>query len=120
VRAGRNTAGWAAVLLTERPDHPHFGSLRVGTIVDCLAAREFASCVVAEATRTLEDLGADLVISNQSHRIWIRAFRESGFLAGPSNYLYAASPKLAGLAALPSRWEYANINRGDGDGIVNL
>jgi len=120
VLVGGNTAGWAILLVTHRPDHPRFGGLRVGTIVDCMAPRRWAGHVVQSAKAALQDLRVDLIVSNQSHRVWTDSFQHAGFLSGPSNYLFGASRKLAELAYLPAGWEHANINRGDGDGIVNL
>ena len=42
---------------------------------------------------------------------------ESGFLEGPSNFIFAASKK---LAELTGRYEEIHINRGDGDGPIHL
>jgi hypothetical protein len=59
----------------------------------------------------------DLIISNQSHTAWTEALRANGFLQGPSNYLLGASKPLSALADPLSE---CHINRGDGDGPVNL
>jgi hypothetical protein len=113
--------GWAVMLDTVMRDHKQFGSLRVGSLVDGLAATDDAQTVVRAATRHLEQRGVDLVIANHSHRCWGDALRASGYLDGPSNYLFAAS------RALDKRWKSSSIenddtflNRGDGDGPINL
>jgi len=43
--------------------------------------------------------------------------RRSGFLEGPSNFIFAAAKK---LAALSSAFDEFHINRGDGDGPIHL
>ncbi len=108
--------GWAVVLDTQMRDHRQFGNLRVGTIADCLAAPEDAAAVVRAATHFLARRGVDLIVSNQSHPAWRAALRRSGFLPGPSNFVFAASKKLAGELD----WCGAHINRGDGDGPIHL
>jgi len=119
IRLRGRTIGWAVVLTTRLQDHKYFGSLQLGTIVDCLAPPHYAPHVVQAAVSALEDLAVDLIVSNQSHRTWTAAFKRSGFLSGPSNYLFAGAGKLLELAPT-SIGDFAHINRGDGDGIVNL
>ena len=67
VRAAR---GWAVLLDSAMEGHKQFGSIRVGTIVDCLAPLEDAGTVIRAATRTLETRGVDLIVSNQLHAAW--------------------------------------------------
>lgn len=119
VRRGPMTAGWAVVLDTRMRGHKQFGDLRVGTIADCLAAPENAALVVRAAARELEARGVDLIISNQAHGAWTKALRAAGFLSGPSNFLFAASPRLAELLE-PFDLSEIHMNRGDGDGPVHL
>jgi len=47
----------------------------------------------------------------------VSALRADGFFAGPSNFLFAASK---GLTALGVPSADLHMNRGDGDGPVNL
>jgi hypothetical protein len=120
LRSGR-VVGWAVLLDTAMRDHKQFGSLRVGTLADCLARPGHETDVAAAATRTLAERGVDLIVSNQAHGAWRAALRAQGFFAGPSNFFFAASPALAALLApfdesLPS----IHMNRGDGDGPIHL
>jgi hypothetical protein len=113
------TIGWAVALVRDLRDHKYFGSLRLGMIVDCMAPQQYAPYVVRAAAAALEDIRVDLIVSNQSHGAWRAAFKRSGFLSGPSNYLLGVSPGLS--ASMRARdCELAHVNRGDGDGTVNL
>lgn len=115
----RTAGGWAVLLDTPMQSHKQFGDLRVGTLVDCLAAEEDAAAVVGAAARTLEERGADLIISNQLHRFWSGALEDAGFRRGPTNFLLALSPALA--AEMEGRPEdEIHMNRGDGDGPIHL
>ena len=115
----RAAGGWAVLLDTQMRGHKQFGDLRVGTIVDCLAAEKEAETVVRTASRTLQERGVDLIVSNQLHRFWSGALEAAGFRQGPSNYLLALSPALA--ARLGGRDEREiHMNRGDGDGPIHL
>jgi hypothetical protein len=109
--------GW--VIVGERRKSAAFGQMRVGSIVDCWAASpEYAGSVVQAATAFLERLGVDLIVSNQSHQAWRRAFERSGFLKGPSNFIFAASKKLTALLPpLEENSDTFHITRADGDGL---
>jgi hypothetical protein len=121
ITSPRRTTGWAVLLDTQMSNNKYFGSLRVGSIVDCLATSEDAAGVVAAATRFLSRRGVDLVISNHSHEVWRRGFRSEGFFQGPSNFIFAASPVLAEkLVPFEKYQSQVYLNRGDGDGPVNL
>jgi hypothetical protein len=78
---------------------PKYGNMRVGSVVDCFALPGELFSVVRGATQTLERQGFDLILSNQSHQAWGEAFKAAGYLPGPSNFLFAASKKLAKLLA---------------------
>ena len=115
------TLGWVVVLDTQMRDNKYFGNLRVGTIADSLAAPENAASVVQAATRTLEERGVDLIVANHSNADWGQALRSSGYLQGPSNFIFAASKPLAErLAPIETNLDGAYLMRGDGDGPVNL
>jgi hypothetical protein len=123
LRVGTQNApsGWAVLLDTQMTNNKYFGDLRVGSIVDCLAAPENTGEVIAAATRAFEERGVDLVISNHSHAAWRQAFRSAGFFEGPSNFIFAASPELAeNLSPFDENQLRVHLNRGDGDGPVNL
>jgi hypothetical protein len=119
-REGR-IIGWSVVMLTDMRGHKQFGNLRVGTLVDGLSAHEDAPSVVMTATRFLQERGAELIVSNQSHGAWCRGLERCGFLRGPSNYLLAVSKGLSRmLAPFEQSVIEAHINRGDGDGPIHL
>ncbi|MBV8211654.1 MAG: hypothetical protein JOZ08_00335 [Verrucomicrobia bacterium] len=113
--------GWAVLLDTQMRDNKHFGNLRVGSIVDCLASPEQAFAVVRAATQVLEARGVDLIVSNQSHAAWCAALRSAGFQPGPSNFRFAASRELAKLLdPLPTTMAQIHVTRADGAGPLNL
>lgn len=119
-RGGR-TIGWALGLCTDMTGHKQFGNLRVASIVDAMAAPDDAAAVIGAATRHLESLRPDLIVTNQLHRAWREAVSQAGFLPGPSNYALALSP--AAYSSLRERGgvlEGVFLNRGDGDGPINL
>jgi hypothetical protein len=113
--------GWAVVLDTLMSNHKQFGSMRVGSIVDCLALPENAFKVIGSATEFLEKRGIDVIVSNQSHTSWCEALKNAGFIQGPSNFIFAASKRLTELLH-PFDLNKINIhmNRGDGDGPIHL
>jgi len=121
VSRGGKPAGWAVMLDTPMSGHKHFGNLRVGSIVDCLAKPEMACLVVRYATSFLEQRGVELIVSNQTNSAWRKAFLAAGYLAGPSNFILALSPML-GERLQPSEaaWDQIHMNRGDGDGPIHL
>jgi len=121
VDGGTGPVGWAVVLDTQMQGHKQFGDLRVGSIVDCLSAPGRERTVVRQATAWLERRGVDVCVSNQLHESWCAAFDTAGWLRGPSNFLFAASPALAErLAPLASRARRIHMTRGDGDGPIHL
>lgn len=116
-----HTIGWAVVLDSKLSGHKHFGNMRLGSIVDCFACVDDATAVVAAVRRFLESRGVDLIVSNQSHFSWQKGFRETGFIDGPSNFIFAASRKLAELLKAEGiENDDLHFNRGDGDGPINL
>lgn len=108
--------GWAVVGI--RRKDAKYGTMRVGSIVDCWAMPENAIAVIRAATQALENDRADLIVSNQSHRIWCSALEKSGFLKGPTNFVFAASKKLTELLRpIEENRESLHITRADGDGL---
>jgi hypothetical protein len=121
VEQGGSTLGWAVLLDTRMRGDKHFGSLRVGTIVDCLALPGMEHIVVQAATRLLERRGVDLIVSNQAHADWTAGLAAAGFLQGPSNFVFAASKQLSALLApFEQHRGQLHLNRGDGDGPIHL
>jgi hypothetical protein len=86
--------GWAVVMDTPMQGDARFGSLRVGSIVDCLARPHDAVAIVRAAFAFLRARGVDLVVSNQAHPAWLRAFTANGFWLVPASRVFAASPAL--------------------------
>jgi hypothetical protein len=119
LRVGKH--GWAVVLDTQMRDHKYFGDMRVGTIADCFAPPDEALAVVRAATDALQARGVDVIISNQSHAAWGGALRRSGYHVGPSNFIFAASKKLAVLLEpFEETLPRIHLTRGDGDGPIHL
>ena len=113
--------GWAVLLDTQLSGHKQFGHMRLGSLVDCCALPADAQAVVIAAREVLENRGVDLIVSNQSHSAWGKALDAAGFFRGPSNYIFATSPRLTSmLQASNVRDADAHLNRGDGDGPINL
>ena len=121
VSSDSETCGWAVVLATTMHDHRHFGNLKVGTIVDCLAVPGNEHGVICAATDVLEEQCVDLIVSNQSHRSWRAAFERAGFLPGPTNRFFTPSPEMARLLApFDEKFPLTHLTRGDGAGPIHL
>jgi hypothetical protein len=115
------TVGWAVLLDTTMRQHKQFGDLRVGSIVDCLAHPSEAPAVIEASTTALERADVDLIVSNQSHASWSRAFAGAGFLRGPSNFVFGASRDLSKrLEPFEESRTLIHLTRGDGDGPIHL
>ncbi|RYD71179.1 MAG: hypothetical protein EOP84_25340 [Verrucomicrobiaceae bacterium] len=113
--------GWAVVRSTPMQGDKYFGSMTVGSLVDCLALPGREPEVVALATRYLKRAGSDLVVSNQTHATWCKALGSNGYFSGPSNFLFASSPALtAELGSLEEVSGRLHFNRADGDGPIHL
>jgi hypothetical protein len=116
-RHGHALVGWAACAETAMRDHMYFGNLRVATILDAWAEPDAASSILTLLTDRLRR-SADLIVSNQSHRIWTAAFRRAGFASARSNYLLALSKPLT--TAVGDAAGRLHVTRGDGDGRIHL
>ncbi|MFN3325668.1 MAG: hypothetical protein ACK5AZ_19405 [Bryobacteraceae bacterium] len=113
--------GWTTCLLTQMEDSPHFGSLRVATMLDGLSDPTVLPTMVQRSRQRLAEMGADLIVANHSHPTWREALRRSGFLPAPSNYLLALSRPLSKALQLAHGIENAiHVTRGDGDGMIHL
>ena len=118
VSRGNQVIGWAVV--GERRKDEKFGTMHVGSVVDCWASPEDAAAVVQAAAQALEKRGVDLIVSNQAHDVWCRSFEQSGFLKGPSNFVLALSKKLVELLEpLQENRPSFHVTRADGDGLPN-
>ena len=112
-----NAVGWVLVMATRMKNHKQFGGMYVGSIVDGMCKPSSAYEVLRHATAHLNGLGVDIMISNQSHRRWIQGLEKLGFFSGPSNYGFACSPAFSGQIGTLGT---CHLNRGDGDGPINL
>ena len=116
VTARGEPVGYAVVRDVQTPGHEHFGGMRVGIILDCLADPEDAHAVIWSAAEVLQHRGVDLVFSNQTHPAWCSALRRAGFLPGPSRFVFARSRPLSEILAREDPTTRAvHVNRGDGD-----
>lgn len=94
VRRGGEDIGWVVVMDNALRDDARFGDLRVGSVIDCLAAPDDANAVIGAAHRFLTARGVDLIASNQSHPRWTQAFANHGYVLLPGRRYFAASPEL--------------------------
>jgi hypothetical protein len=121
IRVRVGDKGWAVLIDTQMRGHKYFGDMRLGTIADCFASPADAPAIIRAATAVLESRRVDLIVSNQSHAAWNDALLANGYRAGPSNFIFAASKK---LAALLDPWDVnvtrVHLTRGDGDGPIHL
>ena len=118
---GGEAVGWVVLRDTQMRDHRYFGNMRVGTIIDGMAMPNALPAVIKAATNVLETRGVDVTISNQGNDRWVKSLRKCGFLSGPSNYILAMSPQLTALLEpLAEHKSRLHINRGDGDGPLDL
>lgn len=121
VSVASEPVGWALVLATEMDGDQYFGDLTVGTVVDCFALGGLERVVVSEATKYLKSLDVDLIVTNQLHRSWRESFDSQGYIQGPSNFLFAASPLLTDrLQPLQVHMDRIHMTRADGDGPIHL
>ena len=121
VTVSGSTVGWAVVRSTPMTGDKYFGDMRLGSIIDCLALPGHEATVTLLACRHLRDLGSDMVVSNQSHRLWTDAFARCGFFTAKSNYIFACSPQLAeALGPIETARPRIHITRADGDGPIHL
>jgi len=117
VSDGSRDIGWAAVVDSPMQSDRRFGSLRVGTVIDCLAEPEDAPGVVSAALDFLAARGADIVCSNVTHPEWVRAFAANGFHVLEDRRLFSASRELAGrLGPFEEARRGIHLTPLDGDG----
>jgi hypothetical protein len=113
--------GWAVMRNNRFPAHKQFGQMRIGSVIDCLAVPGEEPVVVQAATQLLEEREADIIVTNQSHQSWGRAFIRSGYWSGPSNFIFAGSPKMVkDLDPFAEKIRSIHFTRGDGEGPSHL
>ena len=118
---GHKVVGWSISLCTKLKDHKQFGSMQLGSIIDCLSLKGYETTIISKTSEILKKIGAHLIVSNQSHIFWKSAFKMNSFIKGPSNFIFASSKALSDkLIGNTKSNEYIHLTRGDGDGPINL
>jgi len=112
--------GWSVCYHAALVNHRHFGNLKVGSILDCMAAPDAMATTAILTDRELGSMGADLVLINHSHNGWVEAYHTAGFLDGPSNYMLGMSKKLTEVLRDTGGEGQIHVTRGDGDGRIHL
>lgn len=121
VTEGGQMRGWAVLLSSAHHRDKYFGNMKVGSLVDLLAAPGYERPVLDAAVARLQREAVDIIVTNQSLGAVCAALRGAGFLEGPSNFLFAASPRLvSAIGPLEPRLTNLHFNRGDGDGPIHL
>ena len=118
---GKKIVGWSICLCTNLHDHKQFGHMKLGSIVDCLSLQGYERSIVSKTSEILKRKKVDLIVSNQSHIFWRKAFKMNSFINGPSNFIFASSKVLSDKLKSNTKSEgYMHLTRGDGDGPINL
>ena len=95
--------------------------MRLGSIIDCLSLKGYERSIISKTSEMLRKKGVDLIVSNQSHIFWKRAFRMNSFINGPSNFIFASSKELSDkLTDNINLKDHIHLTRGDGDGPIHL
>ena len=109
--------GGAGVLrVSASQGHAHFGNLTVATLVEAFCQPGAEGALLRAAVDGARAKGAGLLLTNQTAPELLQALRSAGWLTYASNYLLAISPPLA----VRLREQPVYVNRGDGDGLLNL
>jgi len=96
--------------------HAYFGDLVVGTLVEAFCQPGTERELLQAATDQARALGAGLLVTNQTATELQQGLKRDGWLPYRSNFLVAFSPPLA--KRIGEQQVY--VNRGDGDGLLNL
>jgi hypothetical protein len=121
IRRGEHPVAWVAALNNQMHNHHHFGNMRVATVLDCATTPDEMAGTAALATQELARAGADLVVTNQSHEAWVKAFKQVGFFESKSNYILGLSKDLAlSITKKADGLERVHFTRGDSDGRIHL
>ena len=113
--------GWAVALDTRMEGHGRFGNLRVGSLIDYLAAPADAPTVIRATTRFLEARGVDMTYSTPSHTDWIEAFGACGYVVSKPRRVLALSKQLIDkLEPFAAKVGRIHLTASDGDGPIGL
>ncbi len=113
-------AGWIVVALKRMRDNPYFGDLTVGTLADGFGHFADVPALVAAGISYLAEIGADLIVANFSHAVWIGACRRAGMLSGPSNYQTFVTAGGHPLLEESCPLHEIHLTRGHSDGMSAL
>ena len=119
-RGAGQDAGWILVASKRMKNNPHFGDLKVGTLVDGFGRAVDAPALVAAGIDHLAETGADIIVANFSHAAWVRACRRSGMFAGPDSYYHFVSPGGSPLFEDTCPPGAIHMTRGHSDGMWSL
>ena len=113
--------GWVVVIHNKHKNHKQFGNMNLGSIVDCMCLNGYENILIRAADNYLTARNVDLIISNQYHYEWVRCLKTNFFLKGPTNFAFATSPNLTKeILKIDRNFTNIHLNRGDGDGPINL
>jgi hypothetical protein len=112
--------GWIVALDKQMCGNKYFGDLRVGVLADGFGRASDATALIASGLNHLKKRGVDIVVGNFSHRAWIKACRNLGFLSGPTNFFFFTSPNELSLLEDHRRITDIHLVRGCGDGLNTL
>lgn len=115
MRNGR-PEGWFGLLVAKMSGNPYFGDLAVATLTDCVGTPDAVRAAPLLAARAALEKGADLVITNQQHRLVREACANAGWRSSASNFLVATSRALSAEYDVDTSY----VTRRDGDGLTNL
>jgi hypothetical protein len=120
IRQAGQCIGWGLVFGVQMKNDSYFGNLKVGFIADFLSLWNRETHVISACKHYLKQLQCDVIVTNQCHYKWQRAFSRSGFLKGPSNFYFASSKKLT--EALGESYDVSRLflTRGDNEGPESL
>jgi len=117
----QSVKGWIVMLATQQEDHRHFGAMKLGSIVDGLCEPGYERELLEIGTHALERAGVDLIVTNQSWRVFGDALLQEGYFQTATNFFFAASPDLAAsLAPFGPSVMDSHLTRGDGGGPIHL
>jgi hypothetical protein len=115
-RDGDTICGWFSLAVAQMRDNQYFGNLRVAVVADALPLPGYEAALLASASDQAVRLGCDLVCANLLPSSLQDAARRSGWLAGPSNFLFGTTKPLT--AVTDDRTAY--VSRRDGDGLATI
>lgn len=116
ISRGGAIEGWFGLLIAPMTGNSYFGDLVVATLTDCVGTPEAVRAGVLLAADEAKASGADLLITNQQHRLLAESCRAAGWRAAPSNFLTATSRALSEACDVETTY----VTRRDGDGLTHL